>query len=45
MAQHRNRSVVVWILLSLLATPLLMAIILLVVGNNDRYLNQGYDNE
>lgn len=32
MAQKRNRSVVIWILLSLLATPLLMAIILLFIG-------------
>lgn len=32
MAQKRNRNVVIWILLSLLATPLLMIIILLFIG-------------
>ena len=37
MAQRRNRSVVAWILLSLIGTPLLMVIILLVIGNNDNY--------
>lgn len=39
MAQKRNRSVVGWILLSLIATPLLMVILLLVLGkseNSDR---------
>lgn len=45
MAKDRNRSVVVWILLSLLATPLLMIIILLVVGKNENYINHNYDNE
>lgn len=35
MAQKRNRSVVVWILLSLLATPLLMIIILLAIGKDE----------
>ena len=34
MAQKRNRSVVVWVLLSLLVTPLLMIIILLAIGKN-----------
>lgn len=34
MAQKRNRNVVVWVLLSLFATPLLMIITLLVIGNN-----------
>lgn len=45
MAKDRKRSVVVWLLLSLLATPLLMIIILLVVGKNENYINQNYDNE
>ena len=40
MAQKRNRSVVVWVLLSLLATPLLMIIILLAIGNEDNYQRQ-----
>lgn len=37
MAQKRNRSVVLWVFLSLLATPLLMIIILLVIGKNEEY--------
>lgn len=37
MAQKRNRNVVIWILLSLIATPLLMIIILLVIGENKDY--------
>ncbi len=37
MAQKRHRNVAVWILLSILATPLLMAIILLVLGDNSEY--------
>ena len=45
MAQKRNRSVVVWILLSLLATPLLMIIILLVIGKNENYIENHYDRE
>lgn len=45
MAQKRNRSVVVWILLSLLATPLLMIIILLVIGRNENYIENLYDRE
>lgn len=45
MARNRNRSVVVWILLSLLATPLLMIIILLVIGKNENYIENHYDRE
>lgn len=45
MAQKRNRSVVVWILLSLIATPLLMIIILLAIGKNDNYIENHYDRE
>lgn len=45
MAQKRNRSVVVWVLLSLLATPLLMIIILLAIGNNENYIENQYDRE
>lgn len=37
MAQKRNRNVVIWILLSLIATPLLMIIILLAIGENKGY--------
>ena len=45
MAQKRNRSVVVWVLLSLLATPLLMIIILLAIGKNDNYIENHYDRD
>ena len=45
MAQKRNRSVVVWVLLSLLATPLLMIIILLAIGKNENYIENHYDME
>ncbi len=40
MAQKRNRNVVVWILLSLIATPLLMIIILLAIGKNENYIER-----
>ena len=36
MAQKRNRSVVIWLLLSMIASPLLMVIILLFIGDADR---------
>lgn len=45
MAQKRNRSVVVWILLSLIATPLLMIIILLAIGKNENYFENHYNRE
>lgn len=45
MAKRRNRSVVVWVLLSLLATPLLMVIILLAIGKNEDYIENHYDRE
>lgn len=35
MAKKRNRNVVLWVLLSLFATPLLMIIILLVIGKEE----------
>lgn len=38
MAQKYNRSVVLWILLSFIATPLLMIIILLAIGKNENYI-------
>ena len=34
MAQKRHRNVVIWVLLSLLASPLLIAIILLAIGDS-----------
>lgn len=42
MAHNRNRSVVIWVLLSIIASPLLMIIILLVVGKNNQNIGQ-YD--
>ena len=36
MAKNRNRNVVLWVLLSLVGSPILIAIILLIVGNNDK---------
>ena len=45
MAQKRNRSVVVWVLLSLIATPLLMIIILLAIGKNENYIENYYGRE
>lgn len=45
MAQKRNRSVVVWVLLSILATPLLMIVILLAIGKNENYIENHYDRE
>ncbi|MBR4591055.1 MAG: hypothetical protein IKO36_10410 [Bacteroidaceae bacterium] len=43
MAQKRNRSVVIWVFLSLIATPLLMILILLVIGKNEDYVGQHYN--
>lgn len=40
MAQRRNRSAAMWVLLSLFATPLLIVIILLFIGDSERY--EGY---
>jgi hypothetical protein len=45
MAEKRNRSVVVWVLLSLLATPLLVIIILLAIGKNENHIESHYDRE
>lgn len=42
MAQKRHRSVVLWVLLSIIASPLLIIIILLVVGNDNKIDN--FDN-
>ena len=39
MAKNRNRSVVLWVLLSIVASPLLIIIILLVVGNDNKHLD------
>lgn len=45
MAQNRNRSVVVWVLLSILTTPLLVIIILLAIGKNKNCIDNHYDRE
>ena len=45
MAQKRNRSVVAWVLLSLIATPLLMIIILLAIGNNEDLIENQYNRK
>lgn len=45
MAQKRNRSIVVWVLLSLLGTPLLMIIILLIIGKKENYIDHHYDRD
>jgi len=37
MAKKRHRNVVLWLLLSFIATPLLIAIILLCIGDDDTY--------
>lgn len=42
MAQKRKRNVVIWILLSIITTPILMAIILLVIGDADKDHNDSY---
>lgn len=42
MAQKRKRNVVIWILLSIVTTPILMAIILLVIGDADKDHNDSY---
>ena len=42
MAKNRNRSVVLWILLSIVASPLLIIIILLVVGDDNKHIDN-YD--
>ena len=41
----RHRSVIAWVLLSILATPILMIIILLVIGQNEDYNTQSYTEE
>lgn len=42
MAKNRNRSVVLWVLLSIVASPLLIIIILLVVGEDNKHIDN-YD--
>lgn len=39
MAQKRQRNVVAWILLSLLTTPFLMILILLAIGESEKYVD------
>lgn len=40
MAKNRNRNVVGWVLLSVIATPLLMIIILLAIGKDDKSIER-----
>lgn len=39
MAKERNRNIIVWIVLSFLTTPILIAIILLCIGNDEKKSN------
>lgn len=39
MAKNRNRSVILWVLLSIVASPLLIIIILLVVGDDNKRID------
>lgn len=39
MAKSRNRSIVLWVLLSIVASPLLIIIILLVVGDDNKRID------
>lgn len=39
MAKRRNRSVVLWVLLSIVASPLLIIVILLVVGDDNKHID------
>ncbi len=43
LAKKRNRNVVVWILLSIISTPLLMALVLLVIGKAEDSQNPDYN--
>lgn len=43
MAQNRNRSAVLWIILSILSTPVLAIILLLVLGKNDSNNESHYE--
>lgn len=45
MAKKRGREVALWVLLSLFTTPVLVAIILLVIGDSDAERRNGYDAE
>ena len=40
MAQKRRRNVVLWVLLSIVASPLLIIIILFAVGDNEDYIEE-----
>ncbi len=40
MAQKRHRSVVIWVLLSMIASPLLIIFILFFVGSDNRHIGQ-----
>lgn len=43
MAQKRNRNVCAWVFMSIILTPLLMIIILMVIGKNENYIDNHYN--
>ena len=40
MAKNRHREVAIWVLLSIIASPILIIIILLCIGDDERYISQ-----
>jgi hypothetical protein len=40
MAKKRHRDVAVWVLLSIIASPILIIIILLCIGDDEKYISQ-----
>ena len=38
MAKHRHREIVPWVALSIIASPILVIIILLCIGDDERYI-------
>ena len=40
MAKNRHREVALWVLLSILASPIIIIIILLCIGDDERYISQ-----
>ena len=42
MAKNRHREVALWLLLSFIASPLLIIIILLCIGDDERYISNNY---
>jgi hypothetical protein len=40
MAKKRHRDVAIWVLLSIIASPILIIIILLCIGDDEKYISQ-----